>query len=647
MKINIKELLLISLYLFSYFSLILSEGCKKIETNPPITPPTTVTPTKPVLTTTDVTAITHNAAVSGGTISSNGGAIIIKRGVYWDTIKNPSLKNFLTTDSTGTGTFISYLTNLLPNKTYYLKAYAINSNKDTGYGQEVVFTTKADCATLITIPANFIMANNASSGGIISQDGGASIIDRGLCWSTVQHPKVTDSRTNDGNGIGSFTSHITNLSKKTTYYYRSFAINSNKDTCYGNELMLLTPEIPAYRLPGLCFSPYFDGESPDWGSQISEQRIVNLLQIIAPYLYLIRTYGTKDGLQKIGVNAHRFNLKVAAGAWLSKNMTENEQQIAELIAMGLKGEIDVAIVGSEVLLRNDLTKAQLIAYINRVKAALPNIPVTTAEVYQNYLSNPDLVSAVDVIYAHFYPYWEGININCAVNFIDITYKKVQQIAQGKEVVVAETGWPSAGNPVGNAVPSLTNASNYFLNFSSWARAKQVKYFYFEAFDEIWKQAHEGLQGGYFGLWGKNGGPLKPGMHKVFDGETAPNNWQLDTAAILSTPPSISFTVLPPIGSLLNLEGIVKGVLPSEYKVAVYIYVNGWWNKPTFAEPLTRLACDGTFICNITTGGNSDAQATRIKAFLVPSAYSPPLLSGQATIPASIDQNAVASIEVLR
>lgn len=67
-------------------------------------------------------------------------------------------------------------------------------------------------------------------------------------------------------------------------------------------------------------------------------------------------------------------------------------------------------------------------------------------------------------------------------------------------------------------------------------------------------------------------------------------------------PVIEFTYAPPYGSFQNLEGQVWHVKPSDYKVAVYIYVAGWWTKPYWDRPLTTIQSDGSWICDITTGG---------------------------------------------
>jgi hypothetical protein len=109
-------------------------------------------------------------------------------------------------------------------------------------------------------------------------------------------------------------------------------------------------------------------------------------------------------------------------------------------------------------------------------------------------------------------------------------------------------------------------------------------------------------------------------------------------------PSIELTSVPPIGSTANLKGQVLHVAPTNYFVAVYIYVpngGGWWIKPYFTSPDTMLNCGGTFSAEIVTGGE-DADATIITAFVLPSGYSPPLLDGAATLPQSLYSAAVAT-----
>jgi len=193
------------------------------------------------LTTTTPSGIATTAAVAGGTITSDGGSPITARGVCWSTTTGPTISNSKTSDGTGTGTFISSVTGLQANTKYYLKAYATNAN-GTNYGNEVSFTTPQTAVlTLTTSTPTAVMLNTATSGGNITSDGGSAVTARGVCWNTTSGPTISNSKTSNGTGTGSFTSSITGLLAGTTYYVRAYATNAN-GTSYGNEVSLTTTQ---------------------------------------------------------------------------------------------------------------------------------------------------------------------------------------------------------------------------------------------------------------------------------------------------------------------------------------------------------------------------------------------------------------------
>jgi CubicO group peptidase (beta-lactamase class C family) len=96
--------------------------------------------TLPTLTTSIITSIETTTAISGGIISSDGASNITSRGICWSTVTNPTTADSKTSDGSGIGTFVSNLTGLLPNTTYYVRAYATNSI-GTAYGNQVSFST--------------------------------------------------------------------------------------------------------------------------------------------------------------------------------------------------------------------------------------------------------------------------------------------------------------------------------------------------------------------------------------------------------------------------------------------------------------------------------------------------------------------------
>ena len=409
-----------------------------------------------------------------------------------------------------------------------------------------------------------------------------------------------------------------------------------------------TPPTPptVYQLHGLDFSPYEGSQDPNQGVVISAEQIERRMRIIASYTKWVRTFGCTHGLEQAGRIAHSLGLKVAVGAWISAGLAANELEMQNLIREAKRGNVDLAIIGSEVLLRGNLAPADLIAYIRRFRAEVPNVPVTTADVYSSLLGNPEVMAECDLILANFYPYWEGVDINAAMARFHARYERVLAVSGGKEVIVSETGWPSGGNTVGDAVPSPENAAFFFKNFVSWARTKEVKYFYFEAFDELWKTAYEGPEGAHWGVWDKDGN-LKPGMQAVFDGQTMDDNWTCKDIPGGTGTAAIEFTSVPPIGSFDNLRGQVWHVAPGNHGVAAYIKVSGgWWTKPYFSTPVTEINCDGIWTCDITTGG-TDQLATDIAAFLIPLTYSPPLAVSLPSLPAELYTNSLANIEVNR
>jgi uncharacterized protein (TIGR02145 family) len=196
------------------------------------------------LTTTAITSITQTTAVSGGNIANDNGGSVTARGVCWSTSTNPTIAlTTKTTDGTGIGTFTSSITGLTANATYYVKAYATNS-AGTVYGNEVSFKTAATTPTLTTISASLITSTTASTGGNVTNDGGASVTAKGVCWSISLNPTVDlSTKTSDGTGTGSFVSNLISLQPGTIYYVRSYATNS-LGTSYGNEINFTTLQPP-------------------------------------------------------------------------------------------------------------------------------------------------------------------------------------------------------------------------------------------------------------------------------------------------------------------------------------------------------------------------------------------------------------------
>lgn len=182
--------------------------------------------------------VTQTSVLSGGSILSDGGSPVSQRGVCWATAAGPTTVNFKTQNGSGTGNFSANLTNLNPNNTYYLRAYAING-MGTAYGEEYSFTTGTPLIpTLSTYEVINVTNSAASSGGTIINEGGP-ILAKGICWATTPNPTTSGTKTVDGSGPGNFNSVMSGLSAGQTYYVRAYATNAS-GTGYGDQKVFST-----------------------------------------------------------------------------------------------------------------------------------------------------------------------------------------------------------------------------------------------------------------------------------------------------------------------------------------------------------------------------------------------------------------------
>ncbi len=276
----------------------------------------TVNPIAPSVRTDNISDVTSTSAICGGTVTDNGGAPVTGRGVCWGTSANPTVNGDHLSLNSGGNSFSGTVSGLIPNRTYHVRAYAINS-ADTAYGADRTFTTlcntvevsvpdnitinygqsttltasgansyrwntNATTASItvsptttttytvtgtnsygctatanVTVTVNFlapvvvtndvsgITGTTATCGGNVTDDGGASVTTRGVCWSSTNtNPIASDScTTNDGYGMGSFTSSIVGLTRGVTYYVRAYATNS-AGTSYGETRTFTTLTTP-------------------------------------------------------------------------------------------------------------------------------------------------------------------------------------------------------------------------------------------------------------------------------------------------------------------------------------------------------------------------------------------------------------------
>jgi len=156
------------------------------------------------------------------------------------------------------------------------------------------------------------------------------------------------------------------------------------------------------------------------------------------------------------------------------------------------------------MLRGDLTEDELIAFINRMKQEIPvGIPVGYVDAYFEFEVMPRITEACDVVLANCYPYWEGFHIDYSLLSMKEMYNKAKRAANGKPVIISETGWPSQGTNFGTAMPSDENFMKYFINTQKWSAEVNIDIFYFSSFDESWKVGAEDDVDAYWGIWDKD------------------------------------------------------------------------------------------------------------------------------------------------
>ena len=192
------------------------------------------------------------------------------------------------------------------------------------------------------------------------------------------------------------------------------------------------------------------------------------------------------------------------GVWLDENRQHNEVELANAIEIAKAGHANILAIGNEVLLRGELSEDELIDYINRARQAVPDVPVGYVDAYFEFVDHPRVTEACDVLLANCYPFWEGCPAEHALLYMKEMYRRVANVANGRKVIVSETGWPNIGSATDGAVPSFENAIKNFVDTYRWAEEDDIEIFYFSSFDETWKIDKEGDVGAYWGLWDRDG-----------------------------------------------------------------------------------------------------------------------------------------------
>ena len=261
------------------------------------------------------------------------------------------------------------------------------------------------------------------------------------------------------------------------------------------------PQWPQRGVQGMAFSPFHAGQNPAERVLPSPAQIDGDLALLAgASVNAVRTYSALDTLAEVPALAAKHNIKVTLGAWLDTSRTTNEAEIKAAIELARRHQNVIRLViGNEVVLRGDLTVAELSKELDRVRAAAEQ-PVSTAEPWHVWIDHPELAEHVDFITVHLLPYWEGIDVQQSIDYLASRMELLKQTFPGKLIVIGEVGWPSDGRTRESAVASTSNEALFLRRFLARAIDEGYVYYIMEAFDQPWKARYEGAVGAYWGVY---------------------------------------------------------------------------------------------------------------------------------------------------
>jgi len=254
------------------------------------------------------------------------------------------------------------------------------------------------------------------------------------------------------------------------------------------------------KIGGFAFSAYQRYQTPHKQIYPTVDEIAQDIEQLSHYSQRVRTYSAMES-RTIAPLAKKHGMEVMAGAWLDRNPEKNERELDSLMdSVNRYDNIHRVIVGNEAILRNDVGVDDMIVYLDRTRAHL-RVPVSTAEPWHVWLRNPKLVKHVDFITIHLLPYWEYQPRKEAIGYVLMRYEELKRLYPNKPIVIGEVGWPSNGNRLMSAIPSIPNEAQFIREWLNVADRLKLDYYLMEAFDQPWKETDEGRVGAYWGIFG--------------------------------------------------------------------------------------------------------------------------------------------------
>ena len=264
----------------------------------------------------------------------------------------------------------------------------------------------------------------------------------------------------------------------------------------------LEEDWPAERVGGFSFQPFQADQDAIEDEWPTEQEIESDLQLLAKRAINVRGYSSRGTLAAVPRLAAKYKLQVISGAYLyPSDPLRTEEEIGGVIKAAVENpNVIRVIVGNESVLNEEYSAAQLAPMLARVRQATRK-PVSTAEPWHIWLKYPELADHVDYLAVHMLPYWEGLPVESAVDYVVDKMQRLQTRFPDKRIIITEVGWPSEGRTREGAVASTENQALFLRRFIHRARQEGYVYYIMEAFDQPWKErTGEGGVGAYWGVW---------------------------------------------------------------------------------------------------------------------------------------------------
>ncbi len=219
--------------------LITSASCKKKGDDILPDPAGKVTVVLPTLSTGTVSALEASSFTYTGMLTGAGNGKVTSRGVCFSKAPNPTITNTKREANTvsTSGEFGVNVSGLSPSTIYFVRGFVTNE-AGTAYADQIEVKTPSGLSLRVE-PMFIVGSTLASVDATVINAAGSSIIEKGVCWSTAPNPLPAENKISMGSGAGSFRAGLKNLSEKTTYYLRAYAV-SPEGTSFSDEISFRT-----------------------------------------------------------------------------------------------------------------------------------------------------------------------------------------------------------------------------------------------------------------------------------------------------------------------------------------------------------------------------------------------------------------------